>query len=86
MSLGKITDEISERFYPVITYTIDLDLDILGLYNDTTFLDCTTKYQYSNSQFNKIKKREKQISIVTINKREAYKKKFCITNNILPVT
>ena len=34
----------------------------------------------------KTKKREKQISIFTINKREPYKKKWCITDNILPVT
>ena len=34
----------------------------------------------------KVKKREKQISIVTINKRKAYKKESCITDNILPVT
>ena len=34
----------------------------------------------------KAKKREKQISIFTINKRDAYKKKWCITDNILPVT
>ena len=34
----------------------------------------------------KVKKREKQISILTINKREAYKKENCITDNILPVT
>ena len=34
----------------------------------------------------KVNKREKQISIVTINKREAYKKKWCIADNILPVT
>ena len=33
----------------------------------------------------KVKKREKQISIVTINKRETYKKKWCITDNTLPV-
>ena len=34
----------------------------------------------------KVKKREKQISIVTINKREAYKNKWYITDNILSVT
>ena len=34
----------------------------------------------------KVKKREKQIIIVTINKREAYKKEWSITDNILPVT
>ena len=34
----------------------------------------------------KAKKREKQISIFTINKRDAYKKEWCITDNILPVT
>ena len=34
----------------------------------------------------KVKKREKQISIVTINKREAHTKKWCITDKILPVT
>ena len=34
----------------------------------------------------KVKKREKQISIVTINKREAHSNKWCITDNILPVT
>ena len=35
----------------------------------------------------KVKNREKQVSIVvTISKREANKKKWCITDNILPVT
>ena len=34
----------------------------------------------------KVKKRQKQISIVTITKREAYEKKWCITDKILPVT
>ena len=34
----------------------------------------------------KLKKSEKQISIVTINKREAYKRESCITDKILPVT
>ena len=34
----------------------------------------------------KVKKREKQISIVTINKREAHSNKWCITDNILLVT
>ena len=34
----------------------------------------------------KVKKREKQISIATSNKREAYKKKSCITDNTLPLT
>ena len=34
----------------------------------------------------KIKKKEKQISIVTINKRKAYKKWGCVTDNNLPVT
>ena len=34
----------------------------------------------------KLKKREKQISIVTINKREAYKRESYITDKILPVT
>ena len=34
----------------------------------------------------KVKKRETQLSIGIINKREAYKKKWCITDNILPVT
>ena len=33
-----------------------------------------------------VKKREKQISIVTINKRKACKKKWCVTDNTLPVT
>ena len=32
----------------------------------------------------KAKKREKEISLVTSNKTEAYNKKWCITNNILP--
>ena len=45
-----------------------------------------TKYPYSNSQFNKSKEKAKQISIVTITKREAYEKKWCITDKILPVT
>ena len=34
----------------------------------------------------KVQKKGKQISIVTINKREAYKRKWCITDNIVPVT
>ena len=34
----------------------------------------------------KLKKSEKQISIVTINKRGAYKRESCITDKILPVT
>ena len=34
----------------------------------------------------KVKKKEKQISIGTVNKKEAYTKKRCITANILPVT
>ena len=34
----------------------------------------------------KLKKSEKQISIVTINKREAYKRESCVTDKILPVT
>ena len=34
----------------------------------------------------KVKKREKQISTVIINKTEAYKKKWCITDNISPLT
>ena len=33
-----------------------------------------TKYQYSNSQFTKSKKKGEANNIVTINKREAYKK------------
>ena len=33
-----------------------------------------TKHKYSNSQLNKRKKKEKQISHVTINKRKSYKK------------
>ena len=36
-------------------------------------------------QINK-KKKEKQINIVTINKRKAYKKRWCVTDTILPVT
>ena len=32
-----------------------------------------------------VKKRERQINLVTSNKREAYKK-WCVTDNILPVT
>ena len=38
------------------------------------------------ANFIKVKKREKQISIGIINKREAYTKKWCITDNILLVT
>ena len=34
----------------------------------------------------KVKMREKQISIGTINETEGYKKEWCITDNILPVT
>ena len=34
----------------------------------------------------KVQKKGKQISIVTSNKREAYKRKWCITDNIVPVT
>ena len=33
----------------------------------------------------KVKKRERQIRIGTINKREAYKRMWCITDNFLPV-
>ena len=45
-----------------------------------------TKHKYSNSQLNKRKKKEKQISHVTINKRKSYKRKWFLTDNILPVT
>ena len=34
----------------------------------------------------KVKKKEKQTSIATINKRKASKKNWCVTDNILPVT
>ena len=38
------------------------------------------------ANFIKVKKREKQISISIINKREPYTKRWCIADNILPVT
>ena len=101
MSLGKVTDEISERFYPAVTYTTG----ILGLYNEANdnynllshILVIFKYYTYLSREkrirnidilianFMKVKKREKQISIATINKRETFKKKWCITDNILPV-
>ena len=34
----------------------------------------------------KVKKSEKQIGLVTSNKTEAYKKQWCITDNLLPLT
>ena len=46
----------------------------------------TLNYGILTANLIKVKKREKQISIATINKREAYKKKWCITDNILPFT
>ena len=38
------------------------------------------------SNLMKVKKRDKQTSLLTSNKIEAYKKVWCITDNILPVT
>ena len=45
-----------------------------------------TKYRYSDSQRNKSKGKGEQISLVTSNKIEAYKRKWYVTDNILSVT
>ena len=103
MSLGKITDEISEQFYPAVTIP---QTTILGLYNEANdsynllshILLIFKYYIYISREKRilnidilianliKVKKREKQISIVIINETEAYKKKWCITDSILPLT
>ena len=45
-----------------------------------------TKYRCSNSQFNKSKEKGEANKHCAISKRETHKKKWCFTNNILPVT
>ena len=90
MSLGKITDKISERFCPAVTYTTDchsLYNEANDNYNRLNHILLIFKYYIYISREKrtldidipianliKVKKREKQISIVTINKRKAYKK------------
>ena len=66
---------------------------ILGLYNkaNDNYIYILREKRILNidiliANLIKVKKREKQIIIVTINKREAYKKEWSITDNILPVT
>ena len=84
MSLGKITDEITERFYPAVTYTYPEANDN---YNLLSHISLIFKYYIYISREKrtlnvdilianliKVKKREKQISIGTLNEREAYKK------------
>ena len=91
MYLGKITDEISKRFYPAVTYTTDChswtDNEANGNYNLLNHILLIFKYYIYISREKrtlnldilipnliKVQKREKQINIVTINKRKAYKK------------
>ena len=84
-------DEISEWFYPAITYTTDSHSwshkEADDNYNLLSHILLIFKYYIYISREKrtlnidilianliKVKKREKQVSIVTINKREAYKK------------
>ena len=102
-NLGKIVDEISERFYSAVNYTTDCNFGLHNEANDNYNLlrlillifKCYNYISGEKQTLNidiliansiKVKKKEKRISIVTINKREAHKKKRGITDNILPVT
>ena len=95
MSLGKITDEISERFSPAVTYTTDchswtvyneandnynlLNHNLLSFkyYTYISRQKRTLNIDILIANLIKVKKKEKQISIVTINKRKAYQKVAC---------
>ena len=84
-----ITDEISERFYPGVTCTTDNNplshiLLIFKYYIYISKRKTNTKYQYSNSQFNKSKEKREANKRYYQYKR-SIQKKWCITDNILPV-
>ena len=104
--MGKITDKISEWYYPDIPYTtgwpqaaiLELTNEVYNIYNLNCISLVSKCYTYRSREKHvlnidilidnliEIKKKEKRISVANNSKTETCNEKWCITDNVLPVT